>query len=565
MQPQDAAYAQHVLARLTDYFLTDGVPWTRRLWDIGSVLGLEELAEACEWHSRNVLSASAVTWQRGELQKLIGPDRGIGDRELRRELTGLLKKELLAPSPQHRRLRQIIDHAKVGYLDRWSLALNTDPDPAKPERLARTLAAHLLDLGFSAPWLAQHWVTGLRREGADTQTIVESAADLAAQSEKSYDVLIAFKAIRGVMPSTWLSSPGVVAWLGEHRLSASGVRSGGGFVRTFTARDPLAAAAQGRELMERVVARGWFVRRGRGEIEPLDKLWVAGYPDPINSETPARSADVLSLVHRGQLYEVNADRSVLDDALELAAPINRGGLPGPAVAGGWAAVESMLTHPADPKDDDARGGKTVAADRLAAIVACSWPRAELTTLVHRHTGDDDLATKRDACETNHDRCGVLLDELKAHGITRLQFERPTKRSDWAAADRMQRMLSDPRQLLHQVEGAAKIAFRRLYRARNVVLHGGSTSSVALDATLRTSAPLLGAGLDRLTHHFFEEQVQPLDVAARAEVGLQLVDGETELSVIDLLQKPSAFTRPVRVAPPSTVVAATTPTVEASDS
>jgi hypothetical protein len=43
----------------------------------------------------------------------------------------------------------------------------------------------------------------------------------------------------------------------------------------------------------------------------------------------------------------------------------------------------------------------------------------------------------------------------------------------------------------------------LVSARNVVLHGGSTSSIALDATLRTVAPLVGAGLDRIVHHFFE--------------------------------------------------------------
>ena len=32
---------------------------------------------------------------------------------------------------------------------------------------------------------------------------------------------------------------------------------------------------------------------------------------------------------------------MIDDALELAAPVNRGAL-GPAVAGAWAAIESLL-------------------------------------------------------------------------------------------------------------------------------------------------------------------------------------------------------------------------------
>jgi hypothetical protein len=42
------------------------------------------------------------------------------------------------------------------------------------------------------------------------------------------------------------------------------------------------------------------------------------------------------------LYRV-IDEDLLDNALELAAPLNRGAR-GPAVAGGWAALESLLYH-----------------------------------------------------------------------------------------------------------------------------------------------------------------------------------------------------------------------------
>ena len=71
----------------------------------------------------------------------------------------------------------------------------------------------------------------------------------------------------------------------------------------------------------------------------------------------------------------------------------------------------------------------------------------------------------------------------------------------------------------------------------MVLHGGSTSSVVLDATLRTTAPLIGAGLDRIAHHYFDSGMSPLDLAARAELATALVGGETGLSLVDLLQQP----------------------------
>jgi hypothetical protein len=77
--------------------------------------------------------------------------------------------------------------------------------------------------------------------------------------------------------------------------------------------------------------------------------------------------------------------------------------------------------------------------------------------------------------------------------------------------------------------------RRLYRTRNIVLHGGSTQGAALKAALRVAAPLVGAGLDRITHAMLIEGLAPLDLAARAEVGLKLVGGETGLSVVDLLE------------------------------
>jgi hypothetical protein len=73
------------------------------------------------------------------------------------------------------------------------------------------------------------------------------------------------------------------------------------------------------------------------------------------------------------MYRVDGTRSRVDDALELAAQINQGAL-GPAVAGGWAAVESLLFNPDDPAEEE-RSGKAVAADRLAAIITCSWPNA----------------------------------------------------------------------------------------------------------------------------------------------------------------------------------------------
>jgi hypothetical protein len=82
---------------------------------------------------------------------------------------------------------------------------------------------------------------------------------------------------------------------------------------------------------------------------------------------PARGVDVLSLVREKTMYSM-ASHDLIDDALELAAPLNAGP-PAPAISGGWSAIESLLSHSADTAEG--KPGRVIAADRLAAIVTCS--------------------------------------------------------------------------------------------------------------------------------------------------------------------------------------------------
>jgi serine/threonine-protein kinase len=81
-----------------------------------------------------------------------------------------------------------------------------------------------------------------------------------------------------------------------------------------------------------------------------------------------------------------------------------------------------------------------------------------------------------------------------------------------------------------VEGS----LRRLYRLRNIVLHGGAIQPVSLNATLRTAAPLVGAGLDRIAHAHLVRQVDPLALAAAAELRLKLAGTPEAPSITDLI-------------------------------
>src|SRR5205823_12240384 len=107
----------------------------------------------------------------------------------------------------------------------------------------------------------------------------------------------------------------------------------------------------------------------------------------------------------------------------------------------------------------------LAADRLAALVACSWPRAELTTIAGNRMAkvDDALTEKLGALSTNKERCDLLVAEIRAERSLDLRAS-----SDVAAVHRIERLLANPGKVLNDVYGYARASLRRLYRQRNLV-------------------------------------------------------------------------------------------------
>lgn len=104
----------------------------------------------------------------------------------------------------------------------------------------------------------------------------------------------------------------------------------------------------------------------------------------------------------------------------------------------------------------------------------------------------------------------------------------------AAFERMQELATAPSITLRRVNGYLRGSFRRLYRQRNIVLHGGSTRSIALAATVRTAGPLVGAALDRLAHGHAVAGAAPLDLASRAELAMRIAGNEDGWRIHDLL-------------------------------
>jgi hypothetical protein len=513
-----------------DFSVRD-MPWHRRLWGPGTVLILRELLEAGPWTDAQVLSPAALQWLCGDLERLAGDDAGIGGQEVRRHLRDALRADLSEHSRHRRRLRDLISLIDESYLNRWATAVDSGRG-VSAERLARAVAAHLLDSGYSMSFLYQVFRQHATA-GATVGDLLQEAARLADAQIGQFEVLVPFLAVpqqqelAESLPE-WRSSRQVRQWLASQGTGAPAGQNGA-FAYAMQAMDPYAAADKAREFLDLLLARSSLTRRNRSGLKPLGTLRVAGLDEWLPLETPSRGVNLLSLQKERTLYRVTGG-DLLDSAIELAAPLNRGSRVA-AVAGGWAALESLLHHPGDPADR--RDGRVVAAARMAAIVTCSWPRAELTALSYAHQPEEpDLLTGQLAlAASNRMRASTVATALRAGR----QLTARTA-GDAAAAARMASLVAAPRRSLTGVRAVVEGCLRRLYRQRNIVLHGGSTESVALDAVLRTSAPLVGAGLDRIAHAYLLDGTTPLALAATAETSLALAGAQDAPLITDLLER-----------------------------
>ncbi|WP_143261522.1 integrase [Allokutzneria sp. NRRL B-24872] len=438
-------------------------------------MALREAAEAGDWVRSRVLSPGAVSWYLRALERQLGPDLGLGDSRLRQELTTLLRSGLAPDSRERRRLVQLMPLVTNGYLERWASAADSAKTPS-PERLARAVATHLLDCGHSSGYL-HRWVRALGANRDITLAdLLRDACRLAEQEDRDFEVLVPFisvpdrQSLAEHLPE-WRPPGRVAEWFAEHKFDHP-PRHNGAFLYVFTAKDVVAAAREAGNTVRRLEARRSYSRSFRRRLEPVGKAWVAGHSTPLPLLPPERGVNILSLETERTMYAVNrSDR--LDEALELAAQLNAG-VAASAVAGAWAAIESLLFQPGDKADVEE--GRAVSADRLAGIVACSWPRAELTALSHKHKPQpSDPTSKRLAqCRHNLDRSEVIAEELAAG--TPLA---PSSYSDIAAAERLKAVLLAPYAQLSDVRQVYQGVFRRLYRQRNIVMHGGSTAAIAL--------------------------------------------------------------------------------------
>ena len=521
-----------ITARLLDFF-SGSTPWHRGLWNPGLSLALREMLEASEALHNSVLHERALRALGSSCLRLSGRDPGAGDEHELQTLQSLLKKKTVVyDGLEYHTLRTLADRVESKYMERWTEAFRISNDRPKVERTARSVAAHLLDLGFSSNYLHRWWTFKLHHE-AGTRTladILEDAHALAQRQVHTYEVLVVLNsspATKSGYPPEWLNAAQVSAWLKSNSFAVYGLRPSGGLVFRIEARDPESASQLAGEHIDHLAAR---VAVGSGEKPQVDsRVWVAGEKRPFPRSRYVRGVRVRALYREDRVYPCQDKAGVFDAAIELLSHLESSS-PSAAAAGGWAAIEALLSAPSD------RG---IAADRLAALVACSFPRAELTVLSYALKEDSPanaaILSKLSSCSENRERCSVIAKAIEAEQP--LEFLRE---SDLAARERIEKVIRSPRTELRDIRTHTCDAFSRLYRQRNLVLHWGKTDAVALRAGLRTAAPLVGAGMDRIAHGWYVEGRRPIELASRAHVSLETIPVGQVDACVSLLSTSGGF-------------------------
>lgn len=501
-------------------FLSDSSPWNRSLWGIGVVLALDELYEACVVMAQGHLSEAAVKRMMSSLNKRVGLHPGFSGAE-KKLLHQQLQQVPRPDSVAHYTIRQMSALVSADYLLRWGRAVVSGN--FNVELFARSVAGHLLNAGFSGHHLREFINRRIhhRMPFSLAQLCGDLHQEMIASPPRDMDVLLAFGAIPRLVngvPASWLQGPGVIHWLTAHGFATAGVRAPVALVLKVRARDMAGAAQLARSESDRYAARA-LLATGQ-HLNRLPKLWVAGGTAPFDLDHDRRGVEVKELYREDRIFSADGNKSV-DAALELLAHLD-GSSPVAAVAGGWGAIEGLLAPPTD---------RATAADNLAGLVTCSFPRAELTRLAHlvrQHCPGAYPAL--DSAASNRERSRVIGAMIIAGSMPSLPGL-----SDQAAVTRMRKLFQNPKVQLDVIREVIADAFHRLYRQRNLILHAGKLDSVALTPGLRTVAKLAGAGMDRVTHGHYVQHLKPLDLVAKANVALALVDAANPLACVELLE------------------------------
>ena len=451
--------AQHAgfVARMTELTSTQ-TPWHRRLWRTST---MELASELLDESVRPGVRKAAVEDQRKYLMHSLRTDLGIRDHGLsvQTEL-GRFSPGITVESHDWMVVAEHVDKMRQSYLQNWAQAFEAPLHAVRPKDLdgaVRRITAHILGSGMHKNSLFS-WLVALENnpEEVSVSDFLRDAHGRLMRPERQYTFCVP-------------------------------VESGINFARARL--DTLAAK---------------FRLGTSAPIVLSSTMWSKDRGSSFPTRATNRLISVKSFERLGRLHDFD-EPQYLSNVLVLAQPLQTGA-PHIAIVSGWAAIESMLVGPSDEND-------SVGASRFALIVAVSMIRAELTRLALKYidSHDDSFADQLSACAENIDRARLMAMRLSEASACVMKDT-----VDNLAVDRILSLVINPRTEIEKMRSILTREFTRLYRKRNMTVHGGHITGANLHSVSELLSPLIGAGIDRVVHVGLKFDVTPIQMSATAE-------------------------------------------------
>ena len=506
-------------------------PWHRLLWRGGTMQIARELLDESV---RPGMREAAISDQRKYLTAALATDHGIPDRGVCvRDAVRAMKPGITELSHDWIALREHITNLDQAYLTEWAAAFDLAPankHPLDTEGAARRIVSHLLDAGMHRSSLYA-WVRSVQRDAATVSIgdFLREAHQRIASPQRTYTFCVpvanrpAFRIDEANAPG-WMNAADTAAWKNEHAPSAASTRHYGSFLLEMTARDVNAAAEKARGTIADLAVKFEIGVTHAIRISPT--MWSLEKHSEFPTHATNRIINVRAFERLGLTQQLTMP-SYIANTLALLQPL-RTGAPHIAVMSGWSAIESLLVGPADEQD-------VAAAARFSLIVAASMIRAELTRLSRRYieVHADRAAEQMRACPTNIER--ARLFQMHAVATPHIDLQRS---ADNLALARIRPVLTHPKAQLERISEILTREFTRLYRKRNMIVHGGQIHESNLQAISDTLAPLIGAGVDRIVHHGLKSNISPIELSAVAQTRLQYLTPTTATdpgNILDVLE------------------------------
>lgn len=516
---------EHFTARMMEICSTRA-PWHRRLWRAGTIQLASELRDESV---RPGTPESAIADQRKYVRHCLQTDNGIADRgqAVISNLPGI-RPGISTSDHSWMSLREHVARYDHDYLNTWANALDAAPSRNRPidvEGAVRRITAHILDSGMHKSSLYA-WLRDIRDDPTQTPTIgdfLREADQRLKTPHRQYTFCVPVQTTPRfdlALAPGWMTARETSEWKKTHAPRAPGMAQRGSFLIEVSAHDINAAADLARTHIANLMTK--LELGSKKPVIASHSMWSMEKGNELPTQATNRLINVRSVERLGRLHDLTM-ADYITNTLTLVQSL-RTGSPHVAIVNGWAAIESLMVGPSDQAD-------IVAAERFALIVATSMLRAEFSWLsrsyANAHTSPE--AQEMRECAENIDRAQLFQKHVQSAPPLALD---PV---DSLALDRVRPALSNPRGEVEKITGILTREFTRLYRKRNMIVHGGQIHEGSLHSLSETLAPLIGAGVDRVVHVGLKFDVPPIELSAVAESRLHYLTPSIPTSPGNLLE------------------------------